>query len=109
MTAQRPEFLAEREIRDAMERGEFDDLEGAGKPFPGLDGNYDPAWWAKAWVRRARAQDVAWDLRRRIRKELLRPDDEECRMRIAELNTEIDAVNTHLPREERLRKISPTS
>jgi hypothetical protein len=32
------ESLAERRIREAGERGEFDNLPGAGQPLPGLGG-----------------------------------------------------------------------
>ena len=35
-------------IREVQgERGEFDNLPGAGKPLPGLDGTDDPDWWVK--------------------------------------------------------------
>jgi len=37
----------ERQIHEAMEWGEFDDLPGAGRPIPDLGAGYDPAWWAK--------------------------------------------------------------
>ena len=32
-----PESPVEKQIREAMERGEFDDLPGAGKPLEGLE------------------------------------------------------------------------
>lgn len=37
----------ERRIREAQERGEFDDLPGAGKPLPDLDRPYDEMWWVR--------------------------------------------------------------
>lgn len=45
----RPRFesYAERQVREAIERGEFDNLPGAGRPLPGLDGRHDPDWWIK--------------------------------------------------------------
>jgi hypothetical protein len=46
------ESLVDRQIREAQERGEFENLPGAGKPLPGIDGNYDEDWWIKDWVRR---------------------------------------------------------
>lgn len=108
VTRSEPEFLVEREIREAMERGEFDDLEGAGRPIPGLDGNYDPAWWARAWVRRARAQDAAWELRRRIRKEKFArfAGDTERRERVEALNAEIGLINADLPHDEQIPVLS---
>ena len=40
------------QIRAAMERGEFDDLPGAGKPLEGIDGTHDPDWWVKKLIER---------------------------------------------------------
>ena len=47
-------LLAENRIRYAMERGEFDGLEGEGRPLPDLDEPYDPNWWIRKWMRRER-------------------------------------------------------
>ncbi|WP_049560670.1 J-domain-containing protein [Nonomuraea sp. SBT364] len=41
------ESWVDRQIREAQERGEFDDLPGAGKPIPGADKPYDEHWWVK--------------------------------------------------------------
>src|SRR4051812_31878444 len=46
------ESRIDRQIREAQERGEFDDLPGAGKPLPGLGEHYDEEWWIKDLVRR---------------------------------------------------------
>lgn len=51
------ESVSDRLIREAMERGEFDDLPGAGKPIPGMGKAYDPNWWVKSFVERERADD----------------------------------------------------
>lgn len=40
------------QIRQAMERGDFDNLPGAGKPIEGLGDTYDPEWWLKKLVER---------------------------------------------------------
>lgn len=42
----------ERLIREAQERGEFDDLPGAGRPLPGAGEPYDENWWIRNLVRR---------------------------------------------------------
>ena len=42
------------QIRQAMERGEFDDLPGAGKPIEGLGAEHDPDWWLKQLIERER-------------------------------------------------------
>jgi hypothetical protein len=39
--------VIETAIQQAMRRGEFDDLPGAGKPIPGLGANHDPDWWIR--------------------------------------------------------------
>ncbi len=44
----------DRQIRDAQERGEFDNLPGAGKPIEGLDKRQDPDWWVKGLMERER-------------------------------------------------------
>lgn len=51
MTERKPwnvpfESWVERQIRLAQERGDFDNLEGAGKPLPRIDDS-DELWWVK--------------------------------------------------------------
>ena len=48
----RYESWVERQIREAMERGEFDNLPGAGKPIPDLNGRDDENWWVKRLLER---------------------------------------------------------
>ena len=45
------ESWVEKQIREAQERGEFDNLPGAGKPLKGLD-DPDPDWWLKKMMAR---------------------------------------------------------
>jgi DnaJ-like protein len=42
----------ERQIREATERGEFDNLPGAGKPIEDLDKPHDELWWVRQKLRR---------------------------------------------------------
>ena len=49
--------MVERRIREAMERGEFDDLPGAGEPLPGAGGAHDPNWWLRSFLDRERSDD----------------------------------------------------
>ena len=42
------------QVRQAMERGEFANLPGAGKPIEGLGATHDPDWWVKRLVERER-------------------------------------------------------
>lgn len=53
MTSWRESRL-DRQIREAQERGEFDDLPGAGKPIEGIDAPYDESWWVKNLLKRER-------------------------------------------------------
>jgi DnaJ-like protein len=46
------ETWVERQIREATERGEFDNLPGAGKPIADLDRPHDELWWIKQKLRR---------------------------------------------------------
>jgi hypothetical protein len=103
------ESLAERRIRQAAERGEFDDLPGAGKPLPGLTGTYDPNWWVKEWIRRTSLEETLAEFRSTIRSELPKlkafPDSLETAQRLAELNKMIEALNHELPAGQRLKPI----
>lgn len=47
----------ERRIREAQERGEFDNLPGAGKPIPDLDRPYDDLWWIR---RKLQQEKLSW-------------------------------------------------
>ncbi|WP_290514439.1 DUF1992 domain-containing protein [Aeromicrobium sp.] len=46
------------QLRQAMRRGDFDNLPGAGKPIPGIDGPHDPDWWLKSLIERERITGV---------------------------------------------------
>ena len=50
--------FADELVRQAIARGEFDDLPLAGKPIPGLSGRYDPDWWLKAFIEREQITGV---------------------------------------------------
>jgi hypothetical protein len=57
MTERKPpgvgfETWVERQLREAAERGAFDDLPGAGRPIPDLDKPHDELWWVKQKLRR---------------------------------------------------------
>jgi hypothetical protein len=46
------------QIQQAMRRGDFDDLPGAGTPTAGLDRPHDPDWWLKRLIERERITGV---------------------------------------------------
>ena len=47
----------ECQIREATERGEFDNLPGAGKPIADLDKPHDELWWVRQKLRR---EHLSW-------------------------------------------------
>ncbi len=85
-SAERAAFV-EVSIQQAMRRGEFDQLPGAGKPLEGLGESHDPDWW----------------IRRKIEREQLRglgPPALMLRVEHAELEERLDA----LTREDEVRE-----
>ena len=54
MTSEPQETFVDRIIRESMERGEFDDLPGQGKPIPGAGTHDDDLWWVREWIKRNR-------------------------------------------------------
>lgn len=80
------ESWIDRQIREAMERGEFDDLPGAGKPIPGLGGVYDPDWWLKSFIRREGVGEAGLSPGLALRKER-----QQIAERLAEVDDEDDA------------------
>lgn len=57
MTERKPpgvtfESWIDKQIRTAQQRGDFDDLPGAGKPLPGAGAPLDDQWWVKDYIRR---------------------------------------------------------
>lgn len=74
----------DQQIREAMVRGEFDDLPGTGQPLPGLDGRRDGDWWIKGKLKREQISYLPPGL-------ALRKEVEDARAQIAAAATE-DAV-----------------
>ena len=46
------------QVQRAIERGEFDNLPGMGKPIPDLDTTHDPDWWLKRFIEREQVTGV---------------------------------------------------
>jgi len=46
------ESWADRQVREAQERGAFDNLPGAGRPLRSLDAPFTAERWARDWVER---------------------------------------------------------
>lgn len=78
-TAAERAAYVETSIQQAIRRGEFDDLPGAGKPLSDLGGSHDPDWW----------------IRRKIENENLTglgPPALTLRVEHAELDERMDAI-----------------
>ncbi|MEV7627488.1 DUF1992 domain-containing protein [Actinoplanes sp. NPDC089786] len=91
------ESAVDRQLREAQERGEFENLAGAGKPLRGAGGEYDEDWWVKDWAQRegAGAGVLPPSLAlRREREELdatidRKPSEQAVREYVAALNEQI--------------------
>ena len=67
------------QVRQAMERGDFDNLPGQGKPIEDLGAEHDPDWWVKKLVER---ENIA-----------LLPPALALRKEDAELDDRLDRIN----------------
>lgn len=85
--------MVERQIREAIERGEFDDLPGAGEPLPGAGGPRDPNWWLRSFLDRERSDDrrrAAYDrVEARLGSLWALGSEDAVRRAVEALNTEI--------------------
>ena len=55
---QQPQTWVDLHVRAAMERGDFDQLPGTGKPIRHLGENHDPDWWVKRLIEREQVTGV---------------------------------------------------
>ena len=93
------ESSIEAQIREAAERGEFDELPGKGAPQSDLEQASDPLWWAKELVRREKLSLLppALEVRRKVERlgeglaEL--PSEARVREAVGALNAEIRRLN----------------
>jgi hypothetical protein len=109
MTERKPagvsfENWIDRQIRQAAERGEFDDLPGSGKPIADLHKPHDRDWWIKQKLRSENLSYLppALALRKEAAEALeaaSRADsEEEVRRIVADINETIRAAHrTPLP------------
>ncbi|MGC4857261.1 DUF1992 domain-containing protein [Micromonospora sp. DT4] len=78
----------EAQIRGAMQRGEFDNLAGMGKPIPGRGMPYDESWWIKSFLEREK-----------LPSDLLLPTPLQLRRRVEQVPDEV----RDLPTEQSVR------
>ncbi|RKE17825.1 DUF1992 domain-containing protein [Streptomyces sp. TLI_171] len=92
------ESWVDRQIREAAERGEFDDLPGAGKPLAHENLPYHEMWWLREKLEREGLSYLppSLVLRNELREALdtarLAPTEPLFRKRLADANARIDAA-----------------
>jgi hypothetical protein len=94
--APRFESWVDQQIREAQEKGLFDDLPGAGKPLPGLDEPYDPMWWLKRKLADENLSFLpdALQVRVDLEKAFQARTESELREVLADLNLRIARLNS---------------
>jgi hypothetical protein len=93
----------DRQIREAQEQGQFDNLPGAGKPLPDHGELYDEDWWLRDLARR---EDLSGGIppTLRLRREIEDLDETLKNLRteasvrriVADLNTRIERARRGL-------------
>lgn len=72
-----PATWAEAQIRAAQQRGEFDDLPGAGRPLPGRGEPVNEMWWINAYLEREQLSgELMLPTPLRLRRQVQRLPDE---------------------------------
>jgi hypothetical protein len=103
MTERKPpgasfESWVEKQIRESGERGDLDNLPGAGKPIPGLNKPHDDMWWVRQKMEReGLSAEALLPTPLRLRKEIERlpdtvrglPTEQAVRDVVATLNQQI--------------------
>ena len=96
------ESWVDRQIREAQERGEFDNLRGAGKPLPDLGRPYDELWWVRTKLKEENLSYVPPALQ--VRMEL-----EEARERIDRARSEREVREIVGQINQRIREANRTA
>ncbi len=85
------------QIRQAMARGEFDDLPGAGKPIADLGSQHDPDWWLKRMIKREQVSVLPPSLQ--LRKEDAELDERLDKLSVeSEVRREVEEFNARVLR-----------
>jgi hypothetical protein len=89
----------EEQIQQAQADGRFEELEGKGKPIPGIEAPYDPLWWVKRLLEREKLSVLppALELRATVDRALQAmwqlTDPEQVRDRVVAINDQIARAN----------------
>jgi hypothetical protein len=93
------ESWVDRQIREARERGEFDNLPGAGKPLPDMDRPYDELWWVRRKLKEENLSFLPPALE--VRKKL-----DEAREQIGSVRSEREVRQIVADINERIREVN---
>jgi hypothetical protein len=93
------ETAIDKQLREAAERGEFDNLKGLGKPLPDHGREYDDDWWVKDWLQREGATAGVIPPTLALRREV-----EDLPEIVDRLRTEAEVRDRVAEVDERLRK-----
>ncbi len=104
MTERKPPSISwetwiDRQIREGMERGEFDDLPGHGEPIPDVDRPHDELWWVRNKLQREGVSYLPPTL-------ALRKDVEDAQDAIAAASTEAEVRALVAGINERIRAVN---
>jgi hypothetical protein len=89
----------EEQIQDAQRAGDFDRLEGKGRPIPDIEKPYDPLWWVKKLLEREKlsvlppALEVRAKANRMLDEVWALPGEAHVVERVAAINVEIARAN----------------
>lgn len=112
MTERKPKGMSaetwiEKQIREAEQRGDFENLRGAGKPIPGRGQPDDELWWLKGYLAREKL-DFALPTSLKLRKEIEDlPDRVDRERREHAVRHVVEDLNERIGQENRLPTPGP--
>jgi len=93
------ETWIDRQIREGMERGDFDDLPGHGKPIADVDRPHDELWWVRNKLQREGVSYLPPTL-------ALRKDVEDAQAAIESAGSEAEVRAIVIDVNERIRAVN---
>lgn len=92
----------DRQIEQARERGEFDDLPGTGQPLRDLDRPRDELWWVREKLKREKVEHlpptlaILRDRDQAVQQALAAATDDDARSIVEAMNDRIRYENSHV-------------
>jgi hypothetical protein len=107
MTRRKPPAVSwdtwiDKQIREAEERGDFDNLPGKGKPLPDIDKPRDEMWWVRSWLKRENVDYLPPTMQ-------IRKDVDEARERIRNATTEAEVRTIVEEINDKIRHLNRTA